>query len=141
MCPYCNKTKSSLNIWKQHIDRKHPGHDEKKFVCEKCSMGFIFEASLNAHICEKIKCQKCDFSTLHESYMRFHVKKEHENGICKKCQKPLHSGTCHGDEKLTCKQCNRIFKTYVSVKDHVLSVHEKRKDFTCEFCGKHFATQ
>ena len=22
-----------------------------------------------------------------------------------------------------------------------MSVHEKRKDFTCEFCGKHFVTQ
>ena len=141
MCPYCNETKSSLNIWKRHIDRMHPEHDEKKFICEKCSMGFIFEASLTAHICEKIKCLNCDFSTIHAQYLRFHMKREHENKKCKKCKKKLHGGPCVGDEKLKCKQCNSAFKTDVSLREHVLSVHEKRKDFTCEFCGKHFVTQ
>ena len=51
-CPCCEYKVSNKAHLKVHIDRKHPEYDEKKVICDKCSMSFIFQASLKVHDCK-----------------------------------------------------------------------------------------
>jgi uncharacterized C2H2 Zn-finger protein len=39
-------------------------------------------------------------------------------------------------EELLCPQCMKVFSQRPNLQKHVLTVHEGRKDFECEFCGK-----
>ena len=48
--------------------------------------------------------------------------------------------TQHQNKKYPCTQCDRVFKHYISLNDHVLRHHEKRLDFKCEYCGKDFTS-
>ena len=54
-CEYRTLKKGHLNV---HIDTRHPEHGDRNFICDKCSMSFIFQSSLNAHVCKDRKSDK-----------------------------------------------------------------------------------
>ena len=45
ICLYCHHTTSAMHNLKFHIESNHPKHAEKKFFCNFCDKGFIFESS------------------------------------------------------------------------------------------------
>ena len=48
-CPYCAHRSFSQAKICIHIDGKHPEQGEKKFFCDGCTNGYIFEHSLKHH--------------------------------------------------------------------------------------------
>ena len=47
----------------------------------------------------------------------------------------------HEGKTFPCSQCSRTFTASYSLKNHVLTVHDKRLDFECNQCGKKWATK
>ena len=146
-CPYCEFKSPLSKQWKKHIDQFHPEHDEKKFVCDKCSMRFIFQVTLSGHICEKLKCEKCDFSTSYPHNLKHHVKTQHEKSICKKCNKSLDENhKCISFVKRplhSCPYCEYKDKPLQKMQRHIDAKHPEHdtKNFFCDKCDKSFIYQ
>ena len=43
--------------------------------------------------------------------------------------------------EVICKICENTFRTQQSLKRHVVSIHEEKKLYECETCGKNFGLQ
>ena len=74
---------------------------------------------------EGFNCGKCGANFTTKSDLSNHLVKTHSE--CKK------------DEKVQCDQCKKYFVKY-SLKAHAIAVHEKKRPYKCDFCGKCFAT-
>ena len=49
-CPHCDyKAKHNWQALQKHIDYIHPESGEKKYFCEHCDKGYIFEPTLYYH--------------------------------------------------------------------------------------------
>ena len=48
-CPYCEYKSPYAASINCHIDRLHPEHGEKTFMCDTCGKGFIFKTSFHEH--------------------------------------------------------------------------------------------
>ena len=62
-CSHCDKKCKQFIGLKYHIDIKHPESSEKKFFCNQCNKGFMFNSSVGFHMskntCVKHKCDLC----------------------------------------------------------------------------------
>ena len=73
----------------------------------------------------EVTCTSCDIcgkSFKERRYLRDHIKFDH---IDTKVDYP-------------CEQCGKIFRRTKGLKDHIRCVHEKEKNYGCQFCGKMF---
>ena len=122
-CPHCEYTTTdsssvnSNNQWYLHIDKNHSDICTKKFFCDYCSEGFIYNTSLRAHQVKKHKdcqiinsCPHCDFKD--KSSIRFykHIDKNHPE---------------HGPKNFFCESCKMGF-----IFNSSLSLH--KKGFNCK---------
>ena len=42
------------------------------------------------------------------------------------------------EREFKCESCEKAYTTKIALINHVKSIHEKMKEFNCEFCGKQF---
>ena len=94
-CPYCDyKSLQSWQSLKYHIDYRHSDMGEKKYLCDTCSEGFIYEDSVIIHKNTKhLKhvCHICGMEYTSESGLKEHMIIEHrigseiKNWICETC--------------------------------------------------------
>lgn len=143
-CP--NVFYTTVNSLNNHLYRNH--NVAAPVNCQQCHLGFTNASELKAHL--KRVCtgnpsnpkrrQKLSLKQFYtEADGQFH---------CKICQKVIatkkyyqdHYQNYHRDNK-TCTICNRTFASFVSYRRHKKSVHDKIKDFFCDFpgCGKAFS--
>ena len=116
-CNYCDfKAKISI-VLKRHVQRKH--HNELNFICELCGKKFFEAYRLR----------------LHE---KSHAKQQN------KIEKNLNSKL----QEMACDICNRSFLGHQALNVHKSVSHGivgsdldlQKKAFTCDKCGKNFAT-
>ena len=147
-----------------HVNLEHPKLDPKlgKRLCQICddSNETFVPAALERHIKlrhfnEECKtCDQCAKQFLTQVELRKHQKKAHERKItCDICKKEFenklgwyntlssHKKNEHGNEKedLDCTVCKKSFKQKLHLKKH-LTYHHGPKNYTCDSCGKSFAT-
>ena len=159
LCPYCDCKRQSLCKIKLHIDFVHQYHSEKKYFCDVCSKGFIFEFSykMHDHIRDKKEptrwCEICDLKVM---CMTTHVVEKHElNGqkICPYCDykdnkldkklnllkyhiESKHSE--HSDKKFDCKVCFKKFMFKTLFQSHLRTHTTTQKKHICELCGQEY---
>ena len=131
-CQSCGKLFSRADSLKKHIFTVHEGH--KNYKCESCGKLFSGAIYLKKHIhtfheghrdhmmvhngkIYKYKCSKCPKTFTKASHMKRHMD-THEN-IRSKCD-------------ICCKDF--IFKK--SLDTHIKTVHEEKRDYKCDICGK-----
>ena len=107
-CPHCDFEAKNLNL---HIDRKHPEHGEKNFLCDKCDKSFIFKSSFQYHV--KNSCKNS---------------KDCEIMKAKRKEK----------SKLICTKCGKVYSSTTDLKRHMNSFHLKLKPFKCTKCPAAF---
>ena len=94
-CPFCDyKSLQSWQSLKYHIDYRHSDMGEKKYFCDTCSEGFIYEDSVKIHKDTKhLKhvCHICGMEYTSASGLKEHMIIEHrigsetKNWICETC--------------------------------------------------------
>lgn len=98
LCPHCDvKLKMTTKVY-IHIDAKHPDSSEKKFFCEHCDKGFIYDVSLKNHQLRKHavekhkKCPYCEYRVYDQRNMKRHIDIKHsenepKNFSCEGCDR------------------------------------------------------
>ena len=110
-CPHCDYEAKNLNL---HIDRKHPEHGEKNFLCDKCDESFIFKSSFAYHV--KFSCKSSE--------------------DCK-----INRAKRNGKNKLVCTKCGKVYSSTTDLKRHMNSFHLKLKPFKCTKCPAAFTRE
>ena len=109
-CPHCDYEgrEDYLNL---HIDKKHPEHGEKNFLCDKCDKSFIFQSSFEYHA--KNSCKN--------------------SGDCE-----IMKAKRKEKSKLVCTKCGKMYSSTTDMKRHMNSFHLKLKEFKCTKCPAAF---
>ncbi|XP_022119022.2 zinc finger protein 85 [Pieris rapae] len=137
-CVYCKDFEfSTFEQFISHV-RKHKRKLRKR--CEYCDESFDEEV-LNAHLKfhlgkEKEACHLCG-EIFTKKALQEHLKEFEPN---KPKRKPNRKrGAPLTIEELTCQLCNKVYKTPNSLRDHKkIHANNRKKDYTCERCGKMF---
>jgi uncharacterized Zn-finger protein len=105
-------------------------HIKKSIYCEVCGKEFLAQSSYQRHFqnnhtnVRPFKCTypDCEFSCAQRSTLTRHLK------------------DVHSSKKHSCSQCEKAFKTPVSLRQHVRAMHTE-KNLICDFegCGKAFS--
>ena len=153
-CPCCDfKTPQKQKLY-VHIDNNHPEYDEKKFFCEKCGRGFIYELTLTQH--SKFTCKFSDFQKSKNGKKKLISKKL--NIKCDYCSEILRAGkelTNHykrlhpnksivldGIKKFKCDNCEDIFFSKHNFERHCYVQHGiETKKKCCQECFMTYTTQ
>jgi len=129
-CDQCGKHFPKTGDLNRHIDSVHI--DEKRFLCDHCGRGFNTAGNRNTHV-ENIHTEGPDLQCPHcektVKYLKEHIKHVHTNS----------------DEKYTCEECGKVFRTKKCVTRHrvchlpddikkMLSLQAKDK-YRCSSCG------
>ena len=133
-CPHCKKVFRDKNCLEVHIDHNHPSVGEKKFFCQECGAGFMYQYSLTSHLYKhKIKQKK----------MNERIGKVKDTGPvqCPHCDKTLNGPDnlsrhiTQSHKKLTCSQCQKTVLNKFQLKKHLFFDHgETDGAFLCNLC-------
>lgn len=132
-CTYCKKYFEDI---KNHDDT---AHSDFLFTCEICKRKFRSERDINRHklmrhMDETYICDLCGNGYGDLYHLRCHIQThivQAPHDI-----KNIQDGNA---KILDCSFCGKHFNYPRSVIRHILSVHEKVKDFECEICARKFS--
>ena len=112
-CSHCDYEgrKDHLEL---HIDKKHPEHGEKNFLCDKCDKSFIFQSSFEYHV--KNSCKNSEDCEI------INAKRKEKS-------------------KLVCTKCGKMYSSTNDLKRHIDSFHLKLKQFKCTKCPAAFTRE
>ena len=124
-----------------HCNQEHPTAEKIASIeakCQNCNINFFEAEILNQHLTTCVKdlkqfqCEKCK-----------KVKKDplecefwHSAAALRK-----HIAEKHNLILTICEICGALLKSKYYLEDHKKSVHEKVKNFACNYCGKGFASR
>ncbi|CRL07559.1 CLUMA_CG020524, isoform A [Clunio marinus] len=135
-CGICEKTLSSVKYLKSHMMLQHLNN--APYSCEVCQKKFIDWSLLEKH--QKIHeglfdftCKYCDKRFVLRKVYNQHLRKVH------KATKEEIAVMKNSD--LTCIECNKVFKTSHSMKEHKAWEHGTVDKFICDICGKSFMSR
>ena len=102
--------------------------------CKRCSFKATHELRLRFHInmyhanIKKIICGQCDYRSQNKWLLEAHLK-VHEN-------EPLRKNIHVAEMKpFSCGRCDYKASVKRRLLDHVLTVHEKREEYSCKQCN------
>ena len=134
VCPHCPK-KMRRSFLKHHL----PSHEDALY-CKFCRQRF----SSKDHMMRHVKCADCDLLFSSHNEKNNHDFKVHNRNaklctICGlKCRGSRHLQNhvkIHGNKELSCKHCEKKFKTQSSLERHERSMHQSdyEKRFRCSY--------
>ena len=155
-CSYCDYTTLNWKDLKIHIDSKHPEHGEKKYFCDVCGEGYIYEANCHSHkktkhekrVCNICGLALCNNTSLNTHMISIHKIKGTQSFVCEICgfstfSKPLlknHKRTCDNQKNQICPHCDYKTHDKTRVHIHIDSKHPDQYDkkFFCSHCPRKF---
>ena len=158
-CHHCGHKNGTLTNLKVHIDNNHPDHGEKKYFCQQCDKGFIFNVTLSHHMTWKHRENKiCDIcgKELAQQNLQEHMLLQHNirpkdttDVVCEMCgfstpsKKKLHAHK-HAVHEVTkhksCPHCDFKSPYRQKINIHLDRNHPEmgEQQFFCETCGTGF---
>ena len=118
LCFYCGYKNANLFNLRNHIERNHPEHGEKKHLCDFCGEGFMFLQSVKKHKIEnhrKQTCHICGKECFNIRSLHVHIDSKHPE---------------HDKKNFSCDHCSRRFIFKDSLKTHLENIRTgpKRKN-------------
>ncbi|CAL8145670.1 unnamed protein product [Orchesella dallaii] len=155
--PYkCNLCEKNFDTRKELLAHKKEEHKRKKGwrTCPHCSKRFYGNSKYQDHIRTHTKerpflCNICGVALKTPSSLRYHTKCFHDESghketfPCKYCAKvfrttalkQIHEKRHESSGGHICPHCGG---TFVSLKDHIETVHEKNRKYACHLCDHKF---
>ena len=149
ICLDCREQFDTRTRLETHIKENH------RVKCSYCTYKTSGKTSLEKHLNiwhnTEYSCETCGEKIIGKIALKDHVKKQHTN-FCDVCCKTLsssasvkvHKWQVHGVGKLfsgNCTECGRKFNNKSHMKNHMLFVHERKRDHICDLCGGAFSTK
>lgn len=131
-CPYCRQS-FGHNSLQRHINHMHL--KIIKYTCDLCGEGLLSRIQFKEHQQRKHKigvkcfqCEQCNYKT------NFLVNLKRHLGV-----HMMNLGMSQMNGANMCNVCGKLFASALSLRAHVLSIHENPNAFTCSECGKGFS--
>ncbi|XP_017121789.1 zinc finger protein 253 isoform X1 [Drosophila elegans] len=128
MCEFCGRVFKNLSALSQHRFT-HDDQMKLPYACEipDCPWRFYSKEKLKIHMMrhqgiKNYSCPYCGLKKTTKNELRLHI-------------------NFHTLERTwSCKDCPKVCNSSTSLKKHVRTIHEKARDFACNYCEKRFAT-
>ena len=124
LCPICDHKALNFSNLKLHIDQEHQEQFEKKYFCDECSQGFIFEDSYKKHSHPiNVSCELCSIEFTSKKLLKSHYEENHEI-----------------DGQKVCLYCDYFAKDLASLKIHIDNKHQEhsKSKYFCDLCQRGF---
>lgn len=127
-CQFCPKEFKTEHTLCAHIEIVH--EQKTPYKCELCGKEFVSKYYLKTHVnahatSNEYTCSLCDNAFKYKSKLKEHML--------------LHAGfkpTCY-----QCDICGKAFKRKTLLTDHKLVIHQGKRPYDCETCGRHCANR
>ena len=159
-CPECEFESDDKNAFKTHIEFAHDGVN---YYCHDCDFKTTVSSELDLHIDlehntiiqsehngqddnSKHQCTHCgkvfrSAKILRNHEILIHLKKR-EKISCKQCTyqaykqntMDTHIQSVHNNLKYPCEMCGKLYQSSLSLRCHVMKIHEKSVVFECDQC-------
>jgi len=154
----CGKTFPRVRLLTFHMKKVHgitkAAAPLRDFPCTECDTVFRCPTALKKHMYKHTgeelpyPCNICGKRFVINSALRDHLMRHAgiKNHVCPYCgvgkttrqEWNAHILTHTKEKKFKCRQCDHASHNKQALSNHVKVVHEKRKDFACQYCGKTF---
>lgn len=158
VCNRCSRVfRSHMQVLHDHVHDLGKA-DDGLYACLMCDEVFpfyrdMYKHKLQEHKGEKWKCNDCgsEYGSTAYWYILIHrnrcYSERNKSHLCDLCGKgfkkqfdlQLHTEMAHNYDPVICEICKHSFKNQQLLKKHHLRSHKYQ--FTCEHCGKEFATR
>ncbi|XP_014361189.2 zinc finger protein 93 isoform X4 [Papilio machaon] len=153
-CTQCEKTFSTINKRKEHLQRVHLGLN-KRNKCNHCDERFGSFSLKTKHMLEihgvspaVLKCQACERTFNNQTALTRHHKKDHlleRRHACSECDMKfftsfdlvMHMPKHTKVRQNTCDICHKSYGRKTTLREH-LRIHANDRRFKCEYCGQAF---
>ncbi|CAL8121434.1 unnamed protein product [Orchesella dallaii] len=126
-CPVCSKSASSKSVLEIHM-RVHT--NERPFSCSICTRACTTAASLKSHM---------RVHALVKPFCGNICEKRYSSSVAYKAHCQRHTGIDARNHK--CDECSNAFYTKGILNSHVKIVHQKKRPFPCNICGRCFSSK
>nr|XP_016933273.1 gastrula zinc finger protein XlCGF46.1 isoform X1 [Drosophila suzukii] len=156
----CNRMYRHKTSLQHHLSKAHDiGKPIKTHICEFCGRVFKNASALNQHrfthddqmvlpyACEM---QDCTLRFYTKEKLKIHMMRHQgiKNYSCPYCglkkttknELRLHINFHTLEKTWSCKECPKVCNSSTSLNKHVRAIHEKARDYACNYCEKRFAT-
>lgn len=126
-CDICEKTFTDKTERNKHIEEHFNAID-----CPNCGKTFIGDRAFEYHIATKCKVDSSRFQCLicnDKLFDSIEALNKHLEGK-HKC--------FFNDNRWQCSQCQKWFAKFKYLRKHILELHDKATQFSCDVCGKEF---
>uniref|UniRef100_A0A6P4EM96 Zinc finger protein 41 n=1 Tax=Drosophila rhopaloa TaxID=1041015 RepID=A0A6P4EM96_DRORH len=128
MCEFCGRVFKNLSALSQHRFT-HNDQMQLPYACEMpdCTCRFYSKEKLKIHMMrhqgiKNYSCPYCGLKKTTKNELRLHI-------------------NFHTLERTwSCKDCPKVCNSSTSLKKHIRAIHEKARDYACNYCEKKFAT-
>ncbi|XP_037721952.1 gastrula zinc finger protein XlCGF46.1 isoform X2 [Drosophila subpulchrella] len=156
----CNRMYRHKTSLQHHLSKAHAiGKPIKTHICEFCGRVFKNASALNQHrfthddqmvlpyACEMPDCTLRFYT---KEKLKIHMMRHQgiKNYSCPYCglkkttknELRLHINFHTLERTWSCKECPKVCNSSTSLNKHVRAIHEKARDYACNYCEKRFAT-
>ncbi|XP_028170706.1 zinc finger protein 300-like [Ostrinia nubilalis] len=149
ICDECGKSVKDL---KAHMQQHEPKENRKRVPCTLCDKTFSthnarYKHKRNKHLGIKISCPICNKAVINIKQHTLQMHKVSELRYeCVPCgrrfispsARDAHQTVHTKDRPHACDQCDKRFRSKLSLVQHKRQVHDKEKTHLCQFCSKSF---
>jgi len=141
-CKKCSRIFMEKKEFNEHVS----AHEEIKYLCKVCGKTFRKSSYLESHVLKHYTCKLCEKSVQTKNDLKIHILSHKGILQCIACDKTFKEKTTYLKHQsvhkkvnsLSCKFCDKSYKTEKGLDAHYKMGHSRLNYLKCDKCGKKF---